>query len=102
MTDLSREEFEELEKAILFGDAMDSQILGVIMRFPTSFHVGMIPDMRTNFATAEVDAETVEQIEAEQAKWEAELRLFKGNLMLDQKLIRATELGSQALHDILQ
>ena len=47
---LKQEEFEELEKAILYNDAMDAQILGIIKRFPKNFHIGMIPDMRTNFA----------------------------------------------------
>ena len=64
---------------------MDAQILGVIKRFPKSFHMGTIPDMRTNFAKANVNAEAQKQIEAEHAKWPAELRLFKGNLILDQK-----------------
>ena len=62
----------------------------------------MIPDMRANFAKADVDAEAQEQIEAEHAKWQAELRLFKGNLILDQKLIKKMEFGSRALHDILE
>jgi len=64
---------------------MDAQILGIIKRFPKNFHIGMIPDMRTNFAKADVDTDAQEQIEAEHAKWQAELRVFKGNLILDQK-----------------
>ena len=32
--DLQQEEFEELKKAVLYGDAMDAQILGIIKRFP--------------------------------------------------------------------
>ena len=32
--DLKQEKFEELEKAILYGDAMDAQIFGTIKRFP--------------------------------------------------------------------
>ena len=35
-----------------------------------------------------MDVEAQEQIESEHAKWQAELRLFKGNLILDQKLIK--------------
>ena len=81
---------------------MDAQILGIIKRFPKSFHIGMIPDMRTNFAKADVYAEAQEQIEAEHAKWPAELRLFKGNLILDQKLIKKMEYGSHALHDVME
>ena len=61
----------------------------------------MIPDMRTNFAKADVDTDAPEQIEAEHAKWQAELRLFQGNLILDQTLINNMEFGSRALHDIL-
>ena len=62
----------------------------------------MIPDMRTNLAKADVYAKAQEQIEAEHAKWQAELRLFKGNLILDHKLIKKMEFGSRALHDILE
>ena len=76
--DLKQEEFEELEKAILYGDAMDAQTFGIINRFPKHFHIGMVPDMRTNFAIGDVDTDAQEQIEAEHAKWQAELRLFKG------------------------
>ena len=61
----------------------------------------MIPDMRTN-CEGDAEAGVQEQVEAEYAKWQAELRLFKGSLSLDQKLIQRTELGSQALHDILE
>ena len=42
--------------------------MGVIKRFPTSFHMGTIPDMRTNFAKADVDVEAQDPIEAEHAK----------------------------------
>ena len=61
----------------------------------------MTPDMRTNFAQAYVYTDAQEQFEAEHAKWQAGLRLFKGNLILDQKLINKMEFGSRALHDIL-
>ena len=62
----------------------------------------MTPDMRTSCTVAEVDDTVVEQIEAEHAKWEADLRLFKGSLVVDQRLIQKTEVGSWALHDILE
>ena len=78
--DLKQELFEELENAILYGDAMDAQILGIIKRLPKNFHIGMIPDMRTNFAIVDVDTDAQEHTEAEHAKWQAELRLFKGQL----------------------
>ena len=40
--DLKQEEFEELEKAILYGDAMDAHILGIINRFPLNkIHIGI-------------------------------------------------------------
>ena len=58
--------------------------------------------MRTSFTVVEVDDTVKEQIEAEHAKWEADLRLFKGSLMVDQQLIQKTEVGSWALHDILE
>ena len=99
--DLPAQDFDELQHAILYGDAMDSQIMSVIKRFPKYFNIGMIPDMKTNFAPNAVDEATREQIEAEQAKWQGELRLFKTNLSMDWKLIRRTEVGSTALHDIL-
>jgi hypothetical protein len=49
-----------------------------------------------------VDVEAQEQIEAEHAKWQAELRLFKGNQILDQRLINNMEFGSRALDDVLE
>ena len=57
--DLKHEEFEELEKATLYGDAMDAQILGIIERFPNQKHsrIGMIPNMHTNFANADVETD---------------------------------------------
>ena len=57
-------------KAILFGDAMDSQIITIIKRFPKFFHVGMIPDLMTTFANNTVDQATQAQIEADHAKWQ--------------------------------
>ena len=101
--DLPKEEFEELEKAIRYGDAMDSQIMGMIKRYPKNFHIGMIPDMKTTFQAPDaMDLAMQEQLEAEQAKWQGELRLFKSNLHLDWKVIKRTEVGSTALHDILE
>jgi hypothetical protein len=81
---------------------MDSQIITIIKRFPKFFHVGMIPDLMTTFAKNTVDQVTQEQIEAEHAKWQGELRLFKINLLMDWKIIKRTEVGSLALHDILE
>ena len=100
--DLPPDDCEEVERAILFGDAMDSQIITIIKRFPKFFHVGMIPDMMTTFAKNTSDQATQEQIEAEHAKWQGELRLFKINLLMDWKIIKRTEVGSLALHDILE
>ena len=48
--DLPAQDCEELEAAILSGDAMDSQVMSVIKRFPNNFNIGMVPDMETNFA----------------------------------------------------
>ena len=56
---------------------MDAQILGIIKGFPQEFHIGMIPDMRTNFAKADVGTDAQEQIEAEHAKWQVELLCAK-------------------------
>ena len=100
--DLPKKEFEELEKAILSGDSMDALILLVAKRFPKLFHVGMIPDFRKEIqADQEVSEATREEMEAEQAKWEAELRLFKCGLSSDWRLIDRTRIGSAALRDIL-
>ena len=58
LADLPRQDFEELEAAILYGDAMDSQIMSVISRFPKNFLIGMITDMRTQCAPNAEDQET--------------------------------------------
>ena len=59
---------------------MDAQILGIVKRFPKSFHIGMIPDMHANFAQSDEDAEAQAQIEDAHAKWHAESRVFKWSL----------------------
>ena len=66
--DLPKEDFEELEKAIKFGDAMDSQIMSVVGRFPKNFNIGMIPDLKIGFAQDGENEAARDQIEAEQAK----------------------------------
>ena len=58
---------------------------GINKHFHKHVHINMIPDM-TNFAKADVDTDAQEHIEAEHAKWQDELRLFKGNLILNQNL----------------
>ena len=95
--DLPAEDFIELEKAVLFGDALDSQILGMVKRFPKNFHIGMIPDLKSasNWEVQESDAATQEHIKAESAKWEAELRLFRSNLNLDWQMMKRCEVGSK-------
>lgn len=62
----------------------------------------MNPDMCTTFTKAEVDAAAREHTEAGHAKWQADWRLFKGNLTLDQKVTKMFEFGSRALHDVLE
>lgn len=102
MQDLPKEEFDELKKAVLFGDAMDAQILSIIKRYPKHFHIGMIPDMKTSFKSSAVDEALQVQMDAEAESWQARLKLFKSNLTLDQHLIKRTEMGSVALNDILE
>jgi len=60
--DLSVADFEEMEKAVLYGDAMDAQIVAVLKRWPKVFHVGMIPDIKTELSqtTSSVDKELLE------------------------------------------
>ena len=96
MVDLPKQDFEEIAQAVLFGDAIDTQILSIAKRFPQSFHVGMIPDLRVSGAMAvEQDQMVEEAIEAENAKWAAEIRIFKNNLHSDWKLIKTVEGGAQ-------
>ena len=97
-TTQTKEEFEEVEKAILFGDALDGQILSIAKRFPTSFHIAMIPDLKQHDAELAdaIDPVKKELLEAERAKWESEMRLFKTNLKIDWKTISSVEVGSEA------
>ena len=62
----------------------------------------MIPDMRTNFSDGYAEAGFQEQSRRSLLSGRQSCALFKVCLSLDQKLIQRTELGSQALHDILE
>ena len=99
--DLKQEDFEELEKAILHGDAMDAQIIACLKRYPKRFHIGMLPDIQTAGALND-DLMAVQELAAEKAEWAAKLSSFKAKLVLDWRLIQTTQVGSQSLQDLLE
>ena len=98
--DLQQEDFEELEKAILHGDAMDAQIITCLKRYPKRFHIGMLPDVRTAGALND-DLMAMKELAAEKAEWDAKLSAFKAKLGLDLRLIQTAKAGSESLQDLL-
>ena len=98
--DLKQEYFEELEKAILHGDAMGAQIIACLKRYPKCFHIGMLPDIRTA-GNLNDDLLAVQELAMERAEWDAKLSSFKAKLILDWRHIQTTQVGSQALQDLL-
>ena len=58
----------------------------------------MIPDLKQHDAELAdaIDPVKKELLEAERAKWESEMRLFKTNLKIDWKTISSVEVGSEA------
>ena len=66
MRDLDAADYAEIEKAILYGDAMDAQIMRICTRWPKVFHVGMLPDIACELRATPRD-------QAEQDVFEASL-----------------------------
>ena len=94
--DLPNQDFEEIEKAVLFGDALDKQILTISQRCPHSFTVNMIPELRVSGSMAvDEDTDVTEAIAAENAKWEAEVRILTNNFNSDWKLIKEVQGGAK-------
>ena len=99
-SDLASEDYAEFEKAILFGDALDEQIVSCLRRRPRIFHTGMIPDVRGTL-THSVDDEEAALSRAELQKWEGSLSVLSINLRSDWAIILKTQAGSLALPDML-
>lgn len=59
--DLSPGDFDELERAVLYGSAMGHQILDALAGYPKTFHLAMLPDLKANFQ--ERMEETKEEME---------------------------------------
>ena len=77
------DDFEEMEKAVLYGDALDDQILGVLKRFPPMFNVGMLPDIRAEFDLCPKDTAEREMMEAANRAWESSFEVFSLKLHKD-------------------
>ena len=70
--DLTPEDFELLEQAVLQGDAMDAQIIEVFENFPKKFHVAMLPDVRASMKD-DIEEHTAEADIATNELWQAQL-----------------------------
>ena len=91
-------DYEELEKAVLYGDAMDQQMTRALSAFPKTFHMAMLPDCSELSISVEV---AQEMDEADQALWKAKLRKFELQLREDQGILKKVHFGSTILQDVL-
>ena len=99
--DLTPEDFELLEQAVLQGDAMDAQIIEVFKNFPKKFHVAMLPDVRASMKD-EIEEQAAEADIATNELWQSKLKRFQADLNIDQALLRTTERGSRRLADLIE
>ncbi len=99
--DMDAQSYTEMKKAVLLGDAMDTQILVALKRWPAVFHIAMVPDFR-----GQLDQPWTEEdkalLLAQSKAWQGKLKLFQTKLKADQRLLELTRTGSAALHDILE
>jgi hypothetical protein len=100
--DLSPEDFKELEDAVLYGDAMDGQIIKALERFPLRWNMAMLPDLKRGMPDEVLlDSETILE-KTEQDLWNAKYEDFAAKLRSDQHKIHTLRLGSAALNDQLE
>lgn len=100
--DLSPEDFKELEDAVLNENAMDSQIIKALERFPLRWNMAMLPDLKAGMPDeVQLESETLLE-QAELKLWNAKFEDFAAKLTSDQHKIHTLRLGSAALDDQLE
>ena len=101
LADLSEEDFKELEAAVLYGDAMDSQVIKALQRFPVKWNMSMLPDLKAGMPDDLVDDSETLLEKTELNLWHARLEEFEAKLKIDQAKIRTMFAGSGLLNDQL-
>ena len=99
--DLTPKDYDELRNAVLYGDAMDRQILDAVKRFPQVWHIAMIPDVRAGLAPEDDDPMEVVG-RADMAVWECKAEQFAAHLSADQAKMATVHAGSKVLADCLE
>jgi len=98
--DMTQEDFEEHDAAILRGTALDQDILSMLSRGPSAFHVGMLPSFHLKLsAAASSQAELIKQETAKAAK--SRYELFAAKLAADHETLREFVIGHGGLQDLL-
>ena len=101
--DLSEADFQELEAAVLYGDAMDSQISRALQRFPGRWNMSLLPDLKAGMPDDLVadDSETLLE-KTELNLWHARLDDFSAKLKIDHAAkLQTMFAGSGLLNDQL-
>jgi hypothetical protein len=98
--DLPPDDYKQLEEAVLKGSMLDQEILRVLKRMPSIFHLGMMPTCSSGQFNANQAAKA--RMSAHKEALGSQLKNFKADLQADWAIIRDFSIGSASLRDLLQ
>lgn len=98
--DLAKEEHAQLEKAVLMDNILDQEILAMLQRWPSIFHMGMLPSCSSGQLSVDEAAKAVATAHKEAAT--SQLKVFEAELLADWATIARMHSGHAALRELLQ
>jgi hypothetical protein len=98
--DLSSEDYSLLEEAILRSRTMDMEVLSMLARRPSVFHIGMLPTCCTQDMLVDETAKAVQQAHSEATL--GKLKVFEAELRSDWAMLAETHQGSLQLKELLK
>lgn len=98
--DLPKDEYKQLEDAVLKDSAIDQEILSMLQRCPGVFHIGMLPSCSSGQLNVDEAAKAVVTAHREAAS--GQLKVFEAELHSDWVTIAAMSAGSAQLAELLK
>ena len=102
LKDMQEADFKELELAVLYGDAMDSQIQKALAGFPVNWTMVMLPDLKAGMDEDMAPSHESLLEQAEAGAWKSKFIQFDARLKHDQVKIRTLQHGSKILAEHLE
>jgi hypothetical protein len=98
--ELTKENFDILEQAVLKDDLLDKEILAMVARRPSVFYLALLPTLSAGEAM--VDQAAKEVLQAQVAAASSQLKVFMAELKVDWLFLSQVSQGHSQLKELLQ